>query len=257
MIAGFASLNYRLSAHPAYPQDVERESSYELRHAKHPGHIDDVLTAIGVLQEKYGFGERYLLVGHSVGATMAFQVALSQSVPWNPTTAASKERRVEPPAALLGVEGIYDFPLLVRSVPDEIRDKCLEATQGAFGKNESVWLEASPAQYSAEAYSRSWDGGRRLVIVAHSREDELVDWEQVRAIRKTFSHRVEGDRIKFEVLELNGKHDEVWEKGQELARAIAEAIRGLKVLSNAEPRRDSGVRIEKVVGQEARGREFI
>ena len=238
MIAGFASLNYRLSAHPDYPQDAEKTSTYELRNAKHPDHIDDVLTAIGVLQKKYGFGERYLLVGHSVGATMAFQVALSQDLPWNPTAAAETQRRVEPPVALLGVEGIYDFPLIVRTVPDEVRDKYLAPTQGAFGANESVWLAASPAEYSAESYARSWGGGRRLTIVAHSRQDELVDWGQVRAIRKVFSQTVEGDRIKFEVLELKGKHHEVWEKGQELARAVAQAIRSLKVLSNVEPRRD-------------------
>jgi kynurenine formamidase len=245
LIAGFASLNYRLSPHPDYPQDADKTSTYELRNAKHPDHVDDVLTAIEVLQKKYGFGERYLLVGHSVGATMAFQVALSRNVPWDPSAAAETERKVEPPVALLGVEGIYDFPLLVRTVPDEVRDKYVKPTQGAFGKNEDVWLEASPAQYSAETYARSWGEGRRLAIVAHSREDELVDWEQVRAIRKVFSQRVKDDRIKFEVLELKGKHhEEVWEKGEGLAKAIAEAIRSLKVLSNAEPRRDSSVRIE-------------
>jgi acetyl esterase/lipase len=257
LIAGFASLNYRLSAHPDYPQDTDKTSSYELRNAKHPDHIDDVLTAIGVLQKKYGFGERYLLVGHSVGATMAFQVALSQNVPWNPTAAAETERKVQPPAALLGVEGIYDLPLIVRTVPEEVRDKYLAPTQGAFGKDESVWLAASPAQYSAETYATSWGGERRLVIVAHSREDELVDWGQVRAIRKVFSPGAEGDRINFKVLELKGKHHQVWEKGEELARAIAEAVRSLKALSNVEPRRASDIGIEKMVGQETQEKEFV
>jgi kynurenine formamidase len=252
LIAGFASINYRLSAHPDYPQDPDKLPNYELRHAKHPDHIDDVLTAIGVLQKKYGFGERYLLVGHSVGATMAFQVALSQKVPWIPSMGASAEGetecRVEPPIAILGVEGIYDFPLIVKTVAPEVRDKYVKLTQGAFGKDEEVWLEASPAQYSAEAYTRNWGGGRHWVIVAHSGEDELVDWEQVRAIEEVFSESVEGDRIKFEVVELKGKHHEVWEKGHELARAIAEAIRRLKIMSNAEPRRGSGVGVMKVIG---------
>lgn len=191
---------------------------------------------------------------------MAFQVALSQKVPWIPSTGATAEgeteSRVEPPIAILGVEGIYNFHLIIKTVPPKVRDNYVKPTQGAFGKDEEVWLEASPAQYSAAAYTRSWGGGRHLVIVAHSREDELVDWEQVRAIREVFSERVEGDRIKFEVIELKGKHYEVWEKGQELARAIAEAIRRLKIMSNAEPRRDSGVRVMKMIGQEARGTEF-
>jgi kynurenine formamidase len=204
------------------------------------------------LQKKYGFGERYLLVGHSVGATMAFQVVLSQKVPWIPSTGASAEGetecRVEPPMAILGVEGIYDFPLIVKTGPPEVKDKYVKLTRGAFGKDEEVWLEVSPAQYSEAAYTRSWGGGRHLVIVAHSWDDELVDWEQVRAITKVFSESMEGDRIKFEVLELKGKHHEVWEKGHELARAIAEAIRRLKIMSNAEPRRNSGVRVMKVIG---------
>ena len=178
---------------------------------------------------------------------MAFQVALSQKMPWIPSTGAiadgETEWRVEPPIAILGVEGIYDFPLIVKTAPPEVRDKYVKPTQGAFGKDEEVWLEASPAQYSVAAYTRNWGGGRHLVIVAHSREDELVDWEQVRAIRKVFSERVEEDQIKFEVFELEGKHHEVWEKGQELARAIAEAIRRLKIMANAEPRRDSGLRV--------------
>jgi acetyl esterase/lipase len=258
LIAGFASLNYRLSAHPDFPQDRDQTPSYELRNAKHPDHIDDVLTAIGVLQQKYGFGERYLLAGHSVGATMAFQVALSQHVPWNPAAAADAERKAMPPLAVLGVEGIYDFPLIVKTVPDDVRDQYVQPTQGALGKNESVWLAASPAQYSAGAYARCWGGGRhRLVVAAHSREDELVDWGQVRAIREVFWHRVDDDRIKFEVLELKGKHHEVWEKGQELARAIAEAVRRLKILENAEPRRDSGFGVEKMGGQEVREEEFV
>lgn len=257
LIAGFASLNYRLSAHPAYPQDADKTSSYELRHAKHPDHIDDVLTAIGVLQKKYRFGERYLLVGHSVGATMAFQAALSQQVPWNPTAAAKKEGRVEPPMAVLGVEGIYDFPLIVRTVPEEVRDKYQAPTEGAFGKNRSIWLEVSPAQYSANAYARSWGPGRRLVIVAHSREDELVDWDQVRAIQQAFAARVEGDRIKLEIVELKGKHHEIWENGQELARAIAEAMRSLKVVDNAAPRRAGAEGVERTEGPEVAEREFV
>ena len=257
MIAGVASLNYRLSAHPVYPQDIERTPKYELRNAMHPEHVDDVLTAIGVLQKKYGFGARYLLVGHSVGATMAFQSVLCQHLPWSPTVTAAAEQSVETPIAILGVEGIYDFPSLIRSVPDEVREKYLQPTVGAFGKNEDVWLEASPAQYSAETYARNWGGGRRLVMVAHSREDELVDWEQVRAIRSVFAERVKDDRIKFEVLELKGKHHEGWQKGDGLARAIAEAIRSLKIMNNAAPRRESSTRVEKTEGLESREREFV
>jgi hypothetical protein len=84
-----------------------------------------------------------------------------------------------------------------------------------------------------------------------------VDWEQVRAIRNVFSQRVEGERIKFEVMELEGRHHEVWEKGQELARVIADAVRRLKILDNAEPRRDSGAMAAKMAGLEVKEKEFV
>ena len=50
-----ASVNYRLS--PA---------------VRHPSHQEDVIAALTYLKEQYGMKE-YILVGHSAGATLAFQ----------------------------------------------------------------------------------------------------------------------------------------------------------------------------------------
>ena len=88
-IAGYASINYRLSPHPEFPQDPDKTSNYELRNAKHPDHINDVLTAIADLQRRYGFESNYVLIGHSVGATLALQTALAQSIPWSPLRPSS------------------------------------------------------------------------------------------------------------------------------------------------------------------------
>lgn len=55
-IAGYASLNYRLSPHADFPQDRRRTADYEMRDAKHPDHINDVLSALRDLQRRHGFG---------------------------------------------------------------------------------------------------------------------------------------------------------------------------------------------------------
>ncbi len=256
-IAGFASLNYRLSPHPDYPQDSHKTSNYEFRNARHPEHVNDVLTALGVLQHKHNFGSKYLLVGHSVGATMAFQVALSQRVPWDPSAniPAISSENVAPPIAILGVEGIYDFPALIKSIKnDKDKEKWYhEPMKGAFSDNEEVWLDVSPAQYSKEAYDREWTltsaSTPRLAIVAHSPHDELVPWSQVEAVQNVFAQGEDGvgskidsevadTEIDFRVIELKGKHDAVWEKGQEMAKAIAEVLRALKEIGEAEGMRE-------------------
>ena len=240
-IAGIASLNYRLSAHPDHPQDPSKTSDYELRNAKHPDHVDDILTAIGVLQQKYGFGQRYLLVGHSVGATLAFQVALNQTVPWTSpsksTSDSNPNPKVEPPLGVLGVEGIYSFPDLLKSFSHVPLYETF--TRGALGDDKRIWDEVSPANWSKETYTSNWGmgtGKRRLASVAHSRADELVDWAQVEAIRGVFEKGGQGwEGGEFRVIELKGTHHEIWEKGAELARPIAEAVKALEMLEHAEP----------------------
>jgi hypothetical protein len=72
-IAGFASIDYRLSAHPDFPQDADTPPEAR-REARHPDHIEDVCSALIYLICNHDIGFDYLLVGHSVGATLAFQV---------------------------------------------------------------------------------------------------------------------------------------------------------------------------------------
>jgi hypothetical protein len=151
----FASLNYRLSAHPSYPQpspqpqpqpplptssDQETgakaptpETKY--RNAKHPDHIQDITSGIHLLQQKYGFTENYILVGHSAGATLAFQAVMADLLlipppppqlginsglrgneasrdgvaPISTSTSTSILAPIVPPKAIIGVSGIYDL----------------------------------------------------------------------------------------------------------------------------------------------------
>ncbi|EXJ78367.1 hypothetical protein A1O3_09528 [Capronia epimyces CBS 606.96] len=161
-IAGYASINYRLSPHDQKaPQDPSKTSTFELRNARWPDHLYDVLTAIAHLQSKYGFGERYLLVGHSVGATMAVLSTLGRN---NAMAFTTRERQddghghghlrrlpsIEPARAVLGVSGIYDFELLHHSFPSYA-----ELTRNAIPDPEDNVL-ASPARYSAAEYLDTW-----------------------------------------------------------------------------------------------------
>lgn len=181
-------------------------------------------AAVSFLQQKYRFRERYILVGHSCGATMAFQCVMSGVA--KGLVAAGQ------PTAILGVAGIYDLSLL--------RDKhshilaYQDFIEGAFGKDEmGVWDAVSPARVKGEdGVETGWEGGR-LAVLARSVDDELVDSSQVEAMGETLAYwekaGSQGKR-KVVVLPLHGTHDDAWKKGEELARAITVALRELQTM---------------------------
>ena len=213
-VAGFASINYRLSPyshHSTNPSSSDDPS----RIAKHPDHICDVFAALYFLQQKYGFEERYLLAGHSCGATLAFQVVMGRRN-W-----ISSDMEIALPLGILGLEGIYDFVKLRdhhRNIP-----AYQSFLEGAFGGSEDIWVEASP---SSGDYGKSWPNGR-LALVTHSLEDELVEKEQAALMDQTLRRGAAGEHSKrtnvFHLLKA-GKHDEIWECGTALAAMIEKAV---------------------------------
>ena len=219
-IAGVVSLNYRLSpypthpTHPSLPEDVARN-------ARHPAHIEDVLNAISWLQKEYDMGEEYVLVGHSCGATLAFQVVMNQ---WRSARAtASGTDSLQMPLAIVGVEGIYDQSQLKESYKhSELAAIYQEFLEGAFGKDEREWSRASPG--SAD-FAHSWKNGK-LAVLAWSQDDELVDELQIVMMRKAL-HKGKNEKRKDVMIQLTGKHDEVWENGLQLANAIIFALHEL------------------------------
>ncbi|GAD96621.1 conserved hypothetical protein [Paecilomyces variotii No. 5] len=224
-VSTFASIEYRLSPHPNFPQHPHATPPTELRRARHPDHINDVRTAISFLQTKYGFGDRYILVGHSCGATLAFQTVMDDLPGVNLDGDAP---RLIKPKAVVGVEGIYDMRLL----RDNHRqyDAYREFLTGAFGPDEKLWDAASPARASS-GFQRSWTEGR-LAVLAHSIDDELVDFAQVDAMHDALKGW-EGENEKRRVValrDLHGLHDEIWSKGEELARVITVAVEELTTL---------------------------
>ncbi|KAF2094519.1 alpha/beta-hydrolase [Rhizodiscina lignyota] len=240
-VVGLASINYRLSGEPSDPA----------RNGTHPDHVHDVLLALQWLEKEYGVGSKwpYMAVGHSCGATLAFQIVMDRqwksAIPSKPAlyekllgfagAQDNHKQTIRPPVAVVGLEGVYDFPLLLKNYAHDpeyegfIRD--------AFGGNHDVWQKASPV---AGDYSDRWPDGH-LVVLGQSPEDELVDWPQVDSMVKVLKEQGwkmrSESRIKearrdswiggkqFFVTYLKGSHDEVWEHGTELSRTIEFSLR--------------------------------
>jgi kynurenine formamidase len=110
---------------------------------------------------------------------------------------------IDLPLGSLGVDGIYDIPALLESFNevDGYRDSMI----GAFGIDEQVWQDVSPARHNN--YARSWPNGK-LVMIAHSERDELVDWKQVDLMEVCWNKQ-ETWGCKLRTLELHSTHHEV------------------------------------------------
>jgi kynurenine formamidase len=227
-ISGYASINYRLSPHSDYPQDPNLTSNYELRNASHPDHIEDVVTAIADLQHRYGFGSRYILMGHSVGATLGLQAVICGQVPWTPPAAESyitfePDLRISPPTAFIGLNGIYSFPLIHSTNPDYE-----PMTSNALGPDPEVHKAASPALYPPSAFappcSTRTAQGLRHIVLAASHDDKLVPWDQVECMRDVFADDGETD-VEVRVVEMKGDHNDCWRKAEDVAWVVSLTVK--------------------------------
>lgn len=148
--------------------------------------------------------EHYILTGHSAGGTLTMQVVMEQ---------LDKKEGLRMPLAVVPLAGVYDIRLFRDT---HIQDPLYQETaEGAFGKDETAWDAIGPVSGD---YRRNWPSGG-VIILASSPEDELVDWVQVEAM-ETRLKTIKDDKWKMEVLKLKGKHDQMWQEGFEVARAI-------------------------------------
>lgn len=218
-ISGIAAVNYRLSGDPS-----------EGRNARHPDHLEDVKLAIGFLNSRYGFEDRYILLGHSAGATLAFQLAMEQQPAWSSSSAPKK------PRAILGASGIYDLRRLLNSIWPlvEYREEYLHMLESAFGpggfvygeQNEedgcgSDWDLASPAK--ATAYGSSWFNAQ-LAMLVHSPDDELVPLEQSTQFAGVLESSLPPGAVCHKRFDMGGSHDDIWRKPEEIIHLISEAV---------------------------------
>ncbi|KAJ5951158.1 uncharacterized protein N7479_009571 [Penicillium vulpinum] len=260
-ISGFASISYRLSAHPNHPQDPRTTPPKDFQDAKHPDHIRDVEAALAFLQNTYGFDARYVLVGHSCGATLAFQAVMggvsghreqafngSADNPDNRVGFVSASPGPLPPqlkaqpTAIVGVAGIYDLRRL-RDTHSDI-SAYQEFIEGPFGADEVLWDGVSPAQMvGSRGVEGGWKSGR-LVVLAHSKDDQLVDESQMEVMKAALGNwEKTGAQIpvqelsrrdrRLRVLPISGAHDEAWENGEQLAHAVTFAFEQLQEMGLA------------------------
>ncbi|TIC90070.1 Kynurenine formamidase [Colletotrichum higginsianum] len=200
-VAGIASLNYRLSALPGVQPNNTPPN--ELQNARWPDHLTDAVAALKDLNEHYPIDGNYVLSGHSVGAQISFFAALE----------TLNDPSVPKPAAVLGISGIYDYPQLHVTHPsyDSLVLNAMRQDQ---------LVEASPAKVDAGRYAAL---DVEAFILAHSRDDGLVPWDQLEAIEATLGSLPEL-KSKTYVVELQGAHNDIWRGGVALAKAFTETL---------------------------------
>ena len=214
-IAGFASIDYRLSPHPLFPEPPDTPPSRR-RAARHPDHIVDIWAGLAFLQRRYGFGADYLVVGHSAGGFLGLQLPMGRAAV-TPRGGAPPDD-VALPVCIVGVEGIYDL----RGIAERADGGLDEILSGAFGTDRDLWDTVSPGRF--RGFGHAWGSRKGLVVLAYSPEDELVDGGEIDTAEAVL--RQSGVRV-LAYRDLKGKHDEVREDGTEIARMLALAVEEL------------------------------
>jgi pimeloyl-ACP methyl ester carboxylesterase len=238
-IAGFSSLDYRLSPHPSFPQDVSTTPPRRLRNAKHPDHIQDIRSSLTFLEKTYNIADRYILVGHSCGATLAFQTVMEIGDNIVATNLCPSPPNPGPkpllPSAIIGVAGIYDLRLLRNN---HVQIPAYQTfLQDAFGPDEEVWDRVSPARRGKfkETWKIGGNQGRtaRVVVLATSTEDEMIEGEQLVVMKRRMDELISADanlRVLVWDKKLKVTHDVIWERGEGIAELVALAIKELMAL---------------------------
>ncbi|KAB5545578.1 Alpha/Beta hydrolase protein [Coniochaeta sp. 2T2.1] len=224
-IAGFASIDYRLSPHPEFPQDEDTTPPNKLRNAKHPDHLSDVRSALAFLRREYGIGNRevegetpYVLYGHSCGATLAMQVIMGGA---EDEVGLEGRGEVPPPAGVVGLQGMYDLVGVNARFKGAYRDMIA----GAFGDDEEVWKSVSPARFKGK-FSQTWEGSEKgVVVLAHSPEDEWVDMAELDAMEARLKGEKDPAPLHVQAKrDLKGDHDEVAQNGGMVAGVLIETV---------------------------------
>lgn len=188
-----ATIDYRLSPHPSYPD--------EDNHAVHPDHLNDVLSALLYLKASHGLSaKRYVLVGHSAGAALVFQVL----------TKLSDHSFF--PAAIIGASGVYDFVDIIEEYPNYL---CL--ITAPFGEDKEAWKGASPTWIGRESAGYADYTGK--IALLHSDNDEFLSWRQTRGFRNMVDALPGREDNKALIVTAKGKHDQVPE-GKEIVDTV-------------------------------------
>lgn len=231
-IAGIISLNYRLSPYDSHPTEPSDPSDAD-RNVTHPTHLHDIASGIKYVIDKHAV-KRWIGVGHSCGATLLSQYASLEKD-------NSKRQHLEPESLIL-TAGIYSLPLFLTNhsvprCPANVAQIYADIVSSAFGDDKATYQAVSPVALKYD--TQTWEKGK-LIVLAHSYEDELVERQQRDVMCVALDRQgwgivmedgdeegdvsaSEGKRI-LEVRDIKGEHDFVWQDGGELARLIAEVV---------------------------------
>lgn len=225
-IIAIASVNYRLSQFPTSPRlpyDADKDGhSDPSREAVHPQHLGDVLHALAFLRSFGLIDQSYILSGHSCGACLALQAVLRSP----PSYGLADMPDVPCPAAMLGLNGLYDLPALVHELGashEHLRGEYATLLSNAFG-GEEAWPSASPARFDPTAIAQRVSEGEapRLVVLDQSAEDQMVPTNQKDRLQATLS-KVDGLRV-VSGHRCTGKHAAPWEQGIMIWKSIEDTL---------------------------------
>ncbi|MEU9407488.1 hypothetical protein AB0E08_17665 [Streptomyces sp. NPDC048281] len=239
-VTAVASLNYTVSqldypvpavmADPPVPYDAIRSNHTDpAREAVHPQHISDVLHGLSLLGSLGLTDGSYILSGHSCGACLALQAVLQ------PPRHYGLGHLPDPPcpAALLGLNGLYDLPALgtadgLGTSHAHLRDDYENFLSRAFGTDKGTWPGASPAGFDPVAIARRIREGRspRLVVLEQSAEDQLVPMTQRERLTAVLGKAAglqlaQGQR-------LTGGHAAPWQEGLMIYQSVVDTLQILR-----------------------------
>ena len=230
-IIAIASINYRVSpfpTHPTFPYDAIKDNHTDpAREAIHPQHLSDVLHAFALLRSFGLTDQSYILSGHSCGACLAFQASLQLSRYYGLNNVPD----VPCPAAVLGLNGLYDLPALVHGLGTShahLKDEYEMLLSNAFGADKSKWPAASPARFDPTEITEQVREGKspRLVVLDQSSEDQLVPLNQKERLEATLG-KVEGMRV-VAGQRCTGTHAAPWEQGVMIWDSLRDVLRMLQ-----------------------------
>lgn len=217
-ICGVVSIDHRLSPHPEFFQDPATTPITSVRAARHPDHLMDVYAALAFVQNKYGITSNYILIGHSSGATLAYQLIMGHAPLQGCSTVTPPT--IYLPTAIIGIYGIYDLV----GLNTRYKGQYAEFMGGAFGDDRQMWHQVSPSLFSGR-FKKNWVGGR-YALLADSAEDSLLDSHEVSLMEA----RLAKEGINLAVVDdLVGDHDFVWKDGSQVARLVSQCLESLRV----------------------------
>ena len=221
-IRGIASINYRLSPYPNHATNPSRSTDRN-RNVKWPEHIKDVRDVIGLImsegeESRYNLLEaaggipggpgpkdtrslaerKYILTGHSVGATMALKCAEGWILDIGPLPPA--------PFAVIGFAGIYNFPKCRNAHPADA-ELYTEIFNNALGlERNGAWAQAVTPQFR-------FSDKTKIVVVVCGEEDTLVEKKQIYYVVKRIVRFNSTRNLVKRAFSVPGGHDELLTNG--------------------------------------------